>query len=88
MSAAWLEVILMIVVSVCLGMTFNYASTTREVLWSASQYLSIVAEVPQLVATYRTQKRDVGMYVYLGTVAAFRTLYLPHYLMRYGLVSP
>lgn len=85
------EVILMISASIWLGLTFNYLSSTREVLWASSQYLSIVAEIPQLVATYKAQNRDVGMYIYLGTVAAFRTLYLPHYLMRYvdqGVVDP
>ncbi|TDL16480.1 hypothetical protein BD410DRAFT_622211 [Rickenella mellea] len=61
----------------------NHAMPVPDIAWGFAQNLLAVAQVPQLLAIYRNEKRrrwDVWMVSYVSLVACWRIAQLPHWI--------
>jgi ER lumen protein retaining receptor len=69
-----------------LGFVFNYEFKPTEILWSFSIFLESVAILPQLFMLQRTGEADTITTHYLAALGAYRALYIPNWIYRYGFI--
>jgi len=66
-----------------LALMFTYNSSFLEVAWAFSQYIKIVADIPQLILMFNPNNRDWKMVTYIGLLSGFIGFYILHWVGRY-----
>lgn len=70
--------------SFLLALIINYEFTFLEITWAFSIYLESVAILPQLFMLQRTGEAETITTHYLAALGAYRGLYLPNWIWRWG----
>lgn len=67
-----------------MGLITTHKYTFLELPWAFSLWLESVAILPQLFMLQRTGEADTITVNYIAALGAYRALYIPNWIWRYG----